>query len=93
MKPEPGTTSIGQEPTNHNIWKQGEFFKVNIRKTGATTARFRVKGRNNRSWRYETVGAYTKIRIIVDYQVRKVFESVNLCHRACKRQVGEVLEG
>jgi len=51
MKPVPGTASIGQAPTDQNTWKQGEFFKADIRKTGATTARFHVKGRNTRSCR------------------------------------------
>ena len=48
MRPVPGTANIGHATTD---WKQGEFFKVDVKKTGATTARFHVKGRNTRSCR------------------------------------------
>jgi len=52
MKPVPGTATIGHGPSkDQNIWKKGEFFKANVRKTGASTARFLVKGRNTRSCR------------------------------------------
>lgn len=49
MKPVPGTTN--SLSTDQNIWKEEEFFKADVKKTGASTARFHVKGRNTRSCR------------------------------------------
>jgi hypothetical protein len=52
MQPVPGSannTDIALD--QHTPWKRGEFFKANVIKTGPSTARFRVKGRNTRSCR------------------------------------------
>jgi hypothetical protein len=52
MKPVPGTASIEHAPsTDQTKWEKGEFFKADVRKTGGSTARFHVRGRNTRSCR------------------------------------------
>lgn len=51
MKPVPGGTNLDHSPSGQNLWKKGDFFKAHVEKTGASTARFHVKGRNTRSCR------------------------------------------
>lgn len=52
MQPVPGSANYTDLAlVNHTLWRRGEFFRAEVVKTGPSTARFRVEGRNTRSCR------------------------------------------